>query len=61
MGEDEMPVDLPLDMSFHWEVTYAPKTYSIKPTFITDKRVWASCGHKYECDCDTIEMEKRLT
>jgi hypothetical protein len=52
---------LPLGMSLWWEVAYVPETFSIKPTFITDKRAWASCGHKYDCDCDTIRMEAEST
>ena len=52
---------LPTGMSLWWEVTFAPEVYSIKPTFVTDKRVWASCGHTYQCDCDTIETEARST
>lgn len=39
---DDMPTfaALPRDMSLLWEVTYSPETFSIKPTFATDKKVW---------------------
>lgn len=31
---------LPLDMSLRWQVTYEPTEFSIKPTFVTDKKAW---------------------
>jgi hypothetical protein len=31
---------LPLDMSLGWQVTYVPESFSIQPTFVTDRRVW---------------------
>jgi hypothetical protein len=38
--EDGELVFLALDMSLRWKVTYFPETYSIKPTFVTDRKVW---------------------
>ena len=40
MEEDLAGFRLPLDMSLWWEVTRVPETFSIKPTFVTDRKVW---------------------
>jgi hypothetical protein len=40
----EFKARFPIGMSLWWEVTYVPKSFSIKPTFTTDRKVWSNAS-----------------
>lgn len=39
-ADDPADFALPLDMVLQWGASYSPKSFSLVPTFVADRKVW---------------------